>query len=391
MICIWSTSVRLTWGVASLRSIILNMHVWASRVLKPKIQAGVYQVSRRLKSATPRASLFVSTDSPNNRLRASGFRGQPATSSSSRYNIENSQADIIDLTKAFGSSRITDALERPKGYDHYFDRKGKLRKGVNLFSGSAHVSTGGLFGNVSRASTDTGLFGSAPHATTNTDLFGSSPHANKNTFWGSSHVKTNLFGSSSHANTNTGLFGSSLHTNTGKSSLGEPAYPNTSKGLFGGSPRHNSPNRRPFGSNAKADDDSNHDGLWKRPASKAKGTSRLRSLGTTGVAFSSYQEGNDDYQSITSQWPFQKYSLEELRLDDYDKGHRYHGSSVGKGDNDQRVDTDGVRSEEDSNFNPDDDTCDHSQSDDCSCSTRDPTLTLSIGILEPAIVITGTS
>lgn len=350
------------------------MHIWASRVLKPKIQAGIYQVSRSLKSANPRASRFVSTDNLDNRSGAWGYRGQPATSSISINNIENTQADIIDLTNAFGSSTITDSLGWLKGHDQHFDRKEKLKESTDkgLFAGSPYANTDtgtGLFGSAPQANTNKGLFGSSPRANTNKGLFGSATHATTNTFWGSPHAKSNLFGSSSHANTSTGLFGSSPHINTGKYSFGESARPSTSKDPFGSFPWHDSPNRKPFGSNEKVDDESDHDSFWKRPtaALKATGRSRLRSLGTAGVEFSSYKEDKDHYQTITSQWPYQKYSLEELRLDDYEKGHRYDGSSVEEGDGDQSVDTDATRSEEDSNFDPDDDACDHSHSDDCSC------------------------
>jgi hypothetical protein len=54
MICIWSTSVRLTWGVASLRAIIKNMHTWSSRLLKPRLQVAISQVSQ----ARPVNNLF---------------------------------------------------------------------------------------------------------------------------------------------------------------------------------------------------------------------------------------------------------------------------------------------------------------------------------------------
>jgi hypothetical protein len=53
MACIWSTSVQLTWGVAALRAIIMNMHTWASRILKPQLQAWVLQALQNdLKSPT---------------------------------------------------------------------------------------------------------------------------------------------------------------------------------------------------------------------------------------------------------------------------------------------------------------------------------------------------
>ncbi len=43
MDCIWATSVNLTWGVAALQTVVLNMQRWASRLLKPKIQDWVLQ------------------------------------------------------------------------------------------------------------------------------------------------------------------------------------------------------------------------------------------------------------------------------------------------------------------------------------------------------------
>lgn len=46
MVCIWSTSIELTWGVASLRAIIRNMHTWSSRLLKPRLQMAISQVTK---------------------------------------------------------------------------------------------------------------------------------------------------------------------------------------------------------------------------------------------------------------------------------------------------------------------------------------------------------
>ncbi|OAL50254.1 hypothetical protein IQ07DRAFT_680569 [Pyrenochaeta sp. DS3sAY3a] len=50
MVCIWSTSIRLTWGIAALRAVIKNMHTWASRLLKPKLQLGVLQALKYSRS-----------------------------------------------------------------------------------------------------------------------------------------------------------------------------------------------------------------------------------------------------------------------------------------------------------------------------------------------------
>ena len=43
MVCIWANSVKLTWAVAALQKIIMNMHLWASRLLKPRIQTWLFQ------------------------------------------------------------------------------------------------------------------------------------------------------------------------------------------------------------------------------------------------------------------------------------------------------------------------------------------------------------
>lgn len=53
MRCIWSTSMRLTWGVVSLRAIIKNMHTWSSRLLKPKLQVAILQASKCLPTKSP--------------------------------------------------------------------------------------------------------------------------------------------------------------------------------------------------------------------------------------------------------------------------------------------------------------------------------------------------
>lgn len=50
--------------------------------------------------------------------------------------------------------------------------------------------------------------------------------------------------------------------------------------------------------------------------------------GTAGTVFSGYRQpreqwGQDDFQTITSQSPYENYSLEELRVADYNKGRRY--------------------------------------------------------------------
>src|SRR5690242_7413120 len=79
MFCIYTTSVQLTWGVASLRAILMNMHIWASRLLKPKLQgcvqrisASLQQTSRDLSTAnTPHTPSPDSLSSPKDAIDAS--------------------------------------------------------------------------------------------------------------------------------------------------------------------------------------------------------------------------------------------------------------------------------------------------------------------------------
>jgi hypothetical protein len=63
MACIWSSSVQLTWGVAALRAIVMNMHTWASRVLKPQLQARVLQILQA-EVESPKTSNETPDDEP---------------------------------------------------------------------------------------------------------------------------------------------------------------------------------------------------------------------------------------------------------------------------------------------------------------------------------------
>jgi hypothetical protein len=150
MICIWSISVDLTWGVASLRSIVLNMHMWASRVLKPQIQACVYQVSQLLKvtsacaSPSPRAS--PSPCAPNSthaspsadRLTPSRIRRRRATGIMPREDVEKPSVGMIDLTMAFRSSRVTDTCEQAKPNSQLSGSVVKPKESTILFRNATH-------------------------------------------------------------------------------------------------------------------------------------------------------------------------------------------------------------------------------------------------------------
>ncbi|KAF2184174.1 hypothetical protein K469DRAFT_200524 [Zopfia rhizophila CBS 207.26] len=67
MICIWSTTLELTWGVVALRAIVKNLHTWSSRVLKLHVLHRVHQAWERLKAPLiqhPGVAISPSQDRP---------------------------------------------------------------------------------------------------------------------------------------------------------------------------------------------------------------------------------------------------------------------------------------------------------------------------------------
>ncbi|CAO2657104.1 Nn.00g032300.m01.CDS01 [Neocucurbitaria sp. VM-36] len=101
MICIWSTSMKLTWGVVMLQGIVMNMHTWASRLLKPRIQASVVQALRtpyirHSKPLTPDVDIASSGlfDSPAMRVEATSNH-TPLGSTSTAVLAENINSPAI--------------------------------------------------------------------------------------------------------------------------------------------------------------------------------------------------------------------------------------------------------------------------------------------------------
>lgn len=47
MVCIWATSLELTWGVIALRMVIKNMHVWVNEYVKPEISRWIRMVHKQ--------------------------------------------------------------------------------------------------------------------------------------------------------------------------------------------------------------------------------------------------------------------------------------------------------------------------------------------------------
>lgn len=115
MACIWSTSVQLTWGVAALRAIVTNMHIWASRVLKPQLQAWVVQtLQAEVESPT------VSTTTPDDDPTLSNLFASPqvnvtstskpppsAAATSGLRDVDRSPCRLGSNAKVVGSRPVT--------------------------------------------------------------------------------------------------------------------------------------------------------------------------------------------------------------------------------------------------------------------------------------------
>lgn len=80
MKCIWKHSIATSWGIIALKQIVANMHVWASRILRPKVSefislcrkerahgsippASIAQIGRKNKRNKSTAKLRQSTSS----------------------------------------------------------------------------------------------------------------------------------------------------------------------------------------------------------------------------------------------------------------------------------------------------------------------------------------
>jgi hypothetical protein len=107
MVCIWSTSVQLTWGVASLRAIIRNMHTWSSRLLKPRLQMAVSQVSKNIHKSGNKGMQSAScsdVSTPARNLLDAG-------SANSQKNSD--QCSLSKLISGPLSKSILDSLPKP--------------------------------------------------------------------------------------------------------------------------------------------------------------------------------------------------------------------------------------------------------------------------------------
>ncbi|KAH7136004.1 nuclear protein 96-domain-containing protein [Dendryphion nanum] len=187
-------------------------------------------------------------------------------------------------------------------------------QGGNLFGGNANNSspfggTGGGFGSNNNNTT----FGSKPFGASGTgNLFGGSGTSGS-TFGG--------FGSTTANNNTSGGFGGGGNTLFGQNKpLGfGTANAGTGNTLFGGSGTSG------FGGNNTASTFGGATGGFGQG-----NASNQANNGTAGTPFTAFQEkdtsaagGTQHYQTITFLQPYQNYSLEELRVADYNQGRRY--------------------------------------------------------------------
>ncbi|KAF2277162.1 uncharacterized protein EI97DRAFT_432771 [Westerdykella ornata] len=198
----------------------------------------------------------------------------------------------------FGSNTATSGFGQPS-------------TGGSLFGGGSNTTSSPFGGGGSGFGTNTNTaFGSKPFGgsgTTGTSLFGGGSSTGP-TFggFGSTNTSTPAFGGGS---TGGGLFGQKT-TGFGTTSTGTGTG-----GLFGGGSTGGG-----FGSTTTG-------GFGTSTSGFGAATSTQPNNGTGSVPFSAFQEkdgtGSQHFQTITFQQPYQNYSLEELRLADYNQGRRY--------------------------------------------------------------------
>lgn len=178
--------------------------------------------------------------------------------------------------------------------------------------GSQSNTGSSLFGN--KSNTSGGLFGSGTsNTTTGGGLFGNSTSTNTGTGFGaSSTANNNAFGS------NSGGFGGGFGASKpafGSNSSSTPLFGQGGTGTTGG-----------FGSTNAFGSAGSGTALSNQPIPPSEGTAAVPYAVTTE------KEGNgtNAFHTITFQPPYQKYSLEELRLADYNAGRRYgNGGQAG--------------------------------------------------------------
>ncbi|KAJ4984617.1 nucleoporin nup189 [Stagonosporopsis vannaccii] len=206
----------------------------------------------------------------------------------------------------------------------------------NAFGSNNNTTGGGMFGgNTTSTFGSGGGFGATNNNNNTTSAFGSKPFGSSTTggglFGGSGATGGSTFGGFGSANNNTTSgFGGGASTGSGlfgggnKPAFGAGSTTNTGGGIFGGG----GGSTGGFGSN-------NTSGGFGSGTSGGFGTAAPTNNGTASTPFQAHTEkdgtsATQHYQTITFQQPYQNFSLEELRLADYNQGRRY-GNSNGQG------------------------------------------------------------
>ncbi|KAI4661040.1 uncharacterized protein J4E79_005608 [Alternaria viburni] len=200
---------------------------------------------------------------------------------------------------------------------------GANNTGSSMFGGGNNASSSSPFGGSGGFGANTApktTFGSQPFgsSTTGGGLFGGGGASGGSAFgggFGASNNTTSAFGAS-NTNTGGGLFGQA------KPATGFGASTTTGGGLFGGGNTSSG-----FGS-TNANTTTGGFGSSTTGGFGA-GNAPPPNNGTASTPFQAFQEkdgtGNaqSQYQTITFQQPYTNYSLEELRVADYNQGRRY--------------------------------------------------------------------
>jgi len=192
---------------------------------------------------------------------------------------------------------------------------------TNIFGSNTNTSSpfggGGAFGTNNAPKT---TFGSTPFggASTGGGLFGNAGGASSGSAFGGG------FGATNNNSTSTSAFGAGANTGGGlfgnKPATGFGASSTSGGGLFGGGSTGG------FG----ATNTNTTGGFGGSSGGFGAGAATTQNTGTANTPFQAFTEkdgatgsGQSQYETITFQQPYQKFSLEELRVVDYNQGRRY--------------------------------------------------------------------
>ncbi|KAH0556405.1 hypothetical protein GP486_005674 [Trichoglossum hirsutum] len=193
--------------------------------------------------------------------------------------------------------------------------------------GGGNTSGGSLFGNTSGGfGTGGGGFGTNTNAGTSTNLFGAKPSG----FGTATTTSGSIFGSGTSTAPTSNAFGGFGSTTTttpfGGGTTGGNIFA-SNKSSFGGTNTTGTTGTNIFGGGTGSAFGANASTTSAFPASTALGGTPEQCPGTGGTPFQPFTEKEasitNQYQSISFQQPYQRFSFEELRLADYLQGRRF--------------------------------------------------------------------